>query len=167
MRKFYWRRNGYVTYSVNQPLTNSHCLLSSCSFPLHSISSVACKVHKPVKLGHSALQRLASRWVKCLLRNIQESTFMPHVQYFPFPVGSIALFRSMFMKLTFSIYVPNIYEYLTFMFEVILKEQLRLFIALACFGTLLPTWFAWQSVCNTEAECRLGSAFVCLFQAHP
>ena len=64
---------------------------------------------------------------------------MPHVQYFPFAVGSIALFRSKYMKPTFSMDVPNIYEYLTFMFEIILKEQLRLFIALACFGRLLPT----------------------------
>jgi hypothetical protein len=64
---------------------------------------------------------------------------MPHVQYFPLLVGSIALFRSKCMKLTFSIYVPNVYEYLTFIFEVILKEQLRLFIVLACFDTLLST----------------------------
>jgi len=53
------------------------------------------------------------------------------------------------------------------MFEVILKEQLRLFIVLACFGTLLSTWFAWQSICSTEAECRLRSDFVFSFQAHP
>jgi len=62
---------------------------------------------------------------------------MPHVQYFPFPMGSIALFRSKYMKLTFSIHVPNIYEYETFMLEVILQEKMRLFIAVACFGTLL------------------------------
>jgi len=64
---------------------------------------------------------------------------MPHVQYFPFPVGSISLVRSKYMKLTFSIYVPNICEYETFMFEVILQEQMRLFVFVACFGTLLPT----------------------------
>jgi len=60
---------------------------------------------------------------------------MPHVQYFPFPMGSISLFRSKYMKLIFSIHVPNIYEFETFMLQVILQEQMRIFITGACFGT--------------------------------
>ena len=55
---------------------------------------------------------------------------MPQVQYFPFPVGSIVLFRAKYMKLTFWISVPNIYE-------VTVMEQLRLFTARACFAYMI------------------------------
>lgn len=52
---------------------------------------------------------------------IQEYIYAPR-SVFPVPCGIHTLFRSKFMKLTFSMYVPNIYDYLTFIFKVILKE---------------------------------------------
>ena len=70
------------------------------------------------------------------------------------------------MKLIFSIHVPNIYEFETFMLQVILQEQMRIFITDACFGTrdLLGSLYVIQKL-SVGYEVHLfvsGTLLVCI-----